>query len=243
MSYLGFLVCFVIAPGIVLVAALHQVHRGNAHLRRHWWGAAILALIAIVWTTPWDSAIIHRGVWTYGEDRVLGTFLSVPIEEYAFMVLMPFFNGGVIAWLLSRKGVVRTRWRDRQTAARRALLLGALLLWVAGGLCLRTESGTYLGAILVWFIPPLAIQSCFDPSLLRHHWRGVAAGTLLPAGYLSMADAFAIREGIWTIQAPTRTGIEFGGLPMEEALFFFAVSLLIAQGLYLWHSLFTESTP
>jgi lycopene cyclase domain-containing protein len=241
MSYLGFLVWFVIAPGIALVASLHQVYRGNTHLRRHWGGTAILALIAIVWTTPWDSAIINHNVWYYGADRVLGTLFSVPIEEYAFMVLMPFLNGSVIAWFLLRSGVAPTRWRDRQTGARRALLLGALLLCVAGGLCLRTESGTYLGAILVWFIPPLAIQSCFDPSLLRHHWRGLAAGTLLPAGYLSLADAFAIREGTWTIQAPTRTGIEFAGLPMEEALFFFVISLLIAQGLYLWHSLFTES--
>lgn len=244
MSYLSFLVYFVIAPTLVLMLGLGIVSRRNDRafpfLRRHWQGAAILALIAIVWTTPWDNAIISHGIWSYGKDRVIGTIGYVPLEEYAFMILMPFLNAAFVAWLLGGVTITTTRHRSPQRFARWIVSSIAVAVFLAGLILLNTGSGVYLGAILVWFAPPIALQVIFDPSTLGHHWRVVAAGTIFPTLYLSAADAFAIGAGIWAILPDTRTGWEIGRLPVEEALFFFTVSLLIAQGLVLWHSLFNK---
>lgn len=241
MSYLSFLLYFILAPtGVLALAFAIEQKRKNLRwppLARHWLGTLILALIAIVWTTPWDNAIVARGVWSYGVDRVIGTIGVVPIEEYAFMVLMPFLNAAALAWLMRGNVIGPTRWRVPQPRARKAVLLLATAVGGAGLLLLQFESGIYLGAILIWFTPPLTLQACFDPSTLRRCWRIVAVGTLLPTLYLSAADAYAIGQGIWTIHPETRTGLGIGTLPFEEILFFFATSLLIAQGLVLWHSL------
>lgn len=246
MSYLSFLIYFVITPAVVLAALLHlspaRPPEGSFSLPRHWVGTAVLALIALVWTTPWDNAIVARGVWSYGVDRVIGTIGVVPLEEYAFMVLMPLMNAGILALLMRKKGVVATRWREKQTAGRRCALALAAVAWLGGLFALLySDRGLYLGAILVWFVPPLAIQACFDPTCLRSHWRGITVGTLLPTLYLSIVDRYAISDGIWTIHEATRTGLEIFGLPFEEAFFFFMTSLLISQGLFLWHSLFRRN--
>ena len=245
MSYGVFLLCSVLLPALGLATALHWTARSSpvrrAWLRRHWVGTAILALIALVWTTPWDNVIIANGVWSYGEDRVIGTIGLVPVEEYGFMVFMPFFNAGLIGCLLLRRGVDGAHWRTPQPRARRRALFFYTGLWLVGLACLAAEPAFYLSALLLWFVPPLALQAVFDPASLLRHWRLVAAGSLLPTVYFSVVDAFAIRSGIWQIHDATRTGLELGNLPIEEALFFFTTSLLLAQGLVLWHTLFNPA--
>lgn len=242
MSYLTFLLCFVVAPAWILAAALKRSARNRPgaglRLRRHWCGTAVLALIALIWTTPWDNAIIAKGVWSYGADRVLGTIGLVPVEEYAFMLIMPFFNAAIIGFLLLRQPATPSNWRRAQPRARRWAACIYAGLWLAGLACLPFGQGFYLSAILIWFVPPLALQALFDPSALVRHWRVIALGTLLPTLYFSLVDALAIRSGIWELHSPTRTGLEIGNLPLEEALFFFTTSLLLAQGLLLWHTLF-----
>ena len=54
--------------------------------------------------------------------------------------------------------------------------------------------------------------------------------------YLCFADAYAISEGIWTITPETRSGLEIGNLPFEEALFFALTNLFVLQGLFLWET-------
>ena len=56
---------------------------------------------------------------------------------------------------------------------------------------------------------------------------GVAAPTL----YLWIADAVAIRLGIWHISEAHSTGVKIAGLPVEEAIFFLVTNLLVVQGL------------
>ena len=236
MTYLAFLLYFVILPALLLLGL--AAYRSRPVLdSRHWAGTAILAGIALLWTTPWDNAIVQRGVWTYGSERVIGTIGVVPIEEYAFMLLLPVFNAIVLILLGIGPGVGPSAWRRPQRCARLRVALGAALLMTLGTVLLFWEPGLYLGAILVWFVPPLALQGCFDPAALRRNARLIATGTLLPTAYFSLVDAYAIRDGIWTISQPTRTGIELLGLPLEEAVFFCIVSLLVVQGLVLWQTL------
>lgn len=241
MSYLTFLLCFVIAPAVLFIVALSRRYSRHCapgfSLRQHWIGATILAVIALVWTTPWDNLIIARGVWSYGESRVLGTLGLVPIEEYAFMVAMPLLNASILGWMLLRRPIKASQWRQPQGRARALALLRYAALWIAALFLLRVETNTYLCAILLWFLPPLALQAVFDPHTLSRNWRFIAVATLIPTLYFSAVDAFAIGDGIWTIHATTRTGLEAFGLPIEEALFFFVTSHLLARGLVLWHSL------
>jgi lycopene cyclase domain-containing protein len=49
-----------------------------------------------------------------------------------------------------------------------------------------------------------------------------------------LADTLAITKNIWSITSSTRSGIEFGVLPIEEALFFALTNLFVLQGLSLW---------
>jgi lycopene cyclase domain-containing protein len=244
MTYLFFLVIFVAVPTLLLTALFHGPrYPGGSHrfpAARHWLGTLLLAVIALVWTTPWDNWIIARGVWSYGEARVLGTIGLVPVEEYGFMLLMPLFNASIIAFFIRRHPVQPSQWQESQRSARVLILLVFTCVWLVALACLRFEKAFYLSSTLVWFLPPLALQAVFDPSALRRHRRLILAGALVPTAYLSLVDAYAIHDGIWTIHSATRTGLECFGLPLEEAFFFFITSWLLARGLVLWHSLFAH---
>jgi lycopene cyclase domain-containing protein len=236
-TYFAFLLVFVVPPTLVLVALMLRRPPGRIDLRRHWIGTGILILIALVWTTPWDNYLVANRIWTYGPDRVVGTVWFVPIEEYVFIVLEPILIASLLALLLPPGIAGSSRWRNGQPALRSLALLVGIGATLAGLLGLRADPTTYLGLILVWFVPPVLIQWLFDPATLVRHARTVLLGTFIPAGYLTLADSFALRDGIWNISAETVTGITLGNVPLEEFVFFAVTSLLVAQGLVLWHSL------
>lgn len=61
----------------------------------------LLSLVAIIYTGPWDSAIIANGVWSYGSGRVLGILVArVPLEEIVFYVLQVALTAIATARLL-----------------------------------------------------------------------------------------------------------------------------------------------
>jgi len=246
MSYADFLARFLLLPSITLIGFAWLLQkRGYLHgvdWRCHWQGVAILALIAFVWTTPWDNFLIARGVWDSPPDRILGRIFYVPVEEYAFFVLMPIFNGALIFPLLAWGTLPSSTWRTPQRRLRILVVILAGVLIGGGAFALGFESGTYLGLILVWFTPPLLIQWLFDPGALLRGMRFVVGGTLLPLIYFGLADQYAIRQGIWIISENSTTGLGLPQLPLEELLFFAITSLLLAQGLVLWHSLARRSS-
>lgn len=93
MTYAAFLVVFLGVPLLVLLLL-----PGTRPDRRLLLILAGLSAVAVVYTGPWDSAIIANGVWTYGPGRVLGVVIArVPIEEYGFYVLQVFLAGTVTA--------------------------------------------------------------------------------------------------------------------------------------------------
>jgi lycopene cyclase domain-containing protein len=240
MSYLAFLLLWVVAPACGLFLYL----KARAHLKSqsmllqwHWVGSAILALIAFLWTTPWDNFIVAQGIWSYGAERVIGVVGYVPLEEYLFFILMPLFNCTLFATLLLRGLKVESTRRERQLGSRCIVLIVGIMLMILAASLVKQERFTYLSYTLLWFVPPLVLQWFFDPRLLLQKLGLIIVATILPTLYFSIADAFAIADGIWSIQQITRTGWELGHLPFEETFFFFITSLLLAQGLILWHSL------
>ncbi len=104
MTYLEFLFIFLGGP----IALSLVVWRRTAQYVP-WIVLAALALMALLYTGPWDNAIIAAGVWTYPTRRVLGPAIGlVPIEEYAFYVLQVLLTGVVTTVLL-------TRWQQRSS--------------------------------------------------------------------------------------------------------------------------------
>ncbi len=108
---------------------------------------------------------------------------------------------------------------------------------------LRWSPGVYLGLILVWAGPVLALQWVIGATQLWARKRTWLYGTLVPTLYLWLADRIAIGQGIWSITEAYTTGLHLFGLPLEEATFFLVTNLLVVQGLLLLLLLGKSQSP
>lgn len=222
MAYWQFDLLAVALPAVLL---LH----GRRTPRAFVLAAGGLALLALVWTAPWDEHLVRTGVWSYGTDRVLATVGSVPVEEYVFVVLLVVL---VAAWGV-RTGLLDPTPGPRR-GSRSAGALGWLAVAVAGTLLVAVGGQLrYLGLLLVWAAPPLALQHAVAGDLLggRRHARALLA--LPVALWLCAADRLALADGVWSIAPASSTGVLLLGLPLEEALFFVLTCVLVADGLVL----------
>lgn len=197
-------------------------------------GTLVLAGLALVYTTPWDNYLIVRGAWWYGKGVVFARFGAVPLGEYLFFLLQPLLVG-----LWAARFPVETGRPLSVSLPERALgLAGAGVVAAAGLALLGADSGLYLGSLLVWSAPILAIQWVFGWPFLVAEWRTVLVGTLVPTLYLWVVDRVAIGVGLWTLSDRYTTGVAVPllGLPIEEAVFFLLTSLFVVQGLvlYVW---------
>ncbi|KPJ84320.1 MAG: hypothetical protein AMS19_01005 [Gemmatimonas sp. SG8_23] len=236
MTYLGFHLTFILGPTVVLTAV---ALRSRARLGPRT-PAALFAVapLALLYTARWDQYLIANRVWWYGEDRVVGSWLGVPYEEYAFMMLQPVLTGALLLALLSLRSapLVRpsTSWHGRRAgaAAGSALILTGL---GAGAWALRNGGGwTYLGLILVWALPALGGLVVASWPGLRAFWRESLLTWAVATTYLGVADGIAIASGVWTISPEQSTGWLVFGLPFEEALFFAVTNGLVVAGAMLF---------
>ena len=227
MTYLGFHAIFILPPLLALLA-LHR-RRGLKRIHRRAGLYLVgLAAIALVYTTPWDNYLVWRGVWSYGEDRVIGAIGYVPVEEYLFFLLQPLLAGLWLYRLLPAKprpASAGVRWIGGAVYAAAA---------AAGVFLLQSDAGTYLGLILAWAAPVLAMQWGWAGREIWARRRAWAIGVAVPTLYLWVADAVAIGSGIWTITPRFTLGPAVGPLPLEEAVFFLVTNLLVVQGLLLF---------
>jgi len=230
MSYFAFHLIFILPPILLLAINQRQPVAGIGGSKA-WLALPLMALIALLYTTPWDNYLIWRDVWHYGKGRVVGTVGYVPIEEYLFFLLQPILTGLWLYWLLAT-------YKDapqQSSAATRAVGTGFwLALSLAGALMLRCNPGVYLGLILAWAGPVLALQWAVGGVQLWERKRIWLLGTVIPTLYLWVADRFAIAQGIWSISDTYTTGLNLFGLPLEEATFFLVTNLLVVQGLLLF---------
>lgn len=220
-------------PLILTLAVAAYVREDALWGRVPFAGIGVILVLAVAYTTPWDNLLIERGVWWYGEGVTVGHMWAAPIGEYVFFVLQPILTG---LWLynldVSTEGDLRVPWSTRAVGAVAGLAVSALGIW----LLFRSPSTLYLGAILAWAGPILAIQWAFG---WPHLWRvrqTVAVGVGVPTLYLWFVDRTAISLGLWTISEEYTVGLTPFGLPVEEALFFLVTNVFIVQGLvlYLW---------
>ncbi|MGV9674047.1 lycopene cyclase domain-containing protein [Nocardia sp. NPDC003482] len=240
MSYAHFLALFIL-PALVLAvaaAALSIRIRGRTPIWRSggiWLG--VLLVVALGWTTPWDSWIIHRGVWSYPPGSVTATLFGVPLEEYAFIAAQVLVVGVWTLVLLA--GRVdgydpRAPWPWAPAGLTRLAAAGLWLAIAVAGLVLAAASPRllYLGSTLLWLGVPIALQRAAGADVL-HRFRTLRLIALLPVVYLWVADRVAIGHAAWQVSPAHTTGLLLAGLPIEEIVFFLATSLLTVDGLVL----------
>jgi lycopene cyclase domain-containing protein len=250
MTYLGFLTGFVLIPIILqLIWLLYQRWQGS------WrpylitfpisYSFLLLAVLATLYTTPWDNYLVATRVWWYDPAKVLGVTIGwVPVEEYLFFMLQPVLGGLVLLYLFSRdqssipeqehaqeSGVNRDEkkgWRFRRWSL--AIVFGS---WITSLATLITGEATmtYLSLELAWALPVIMLQLAFGGDILwQQRWKVVFAITLLTI-YLSAADALAIQSGVWTINPQKSLEMLLGGvLPVEELVFFLLTNIMVAFG-------------
>ena len=232
MSYLTFLLIFLVVPIGILAATQPRPLAGRGG-GRSVWSIPLLALVAFAYTTPWDNYLVFREVWWYGPDRVLGTIGYVPYEEYAFFLLQPVFTGLFLYHLLARQP------QPERLAGRRVQLAGSLIylaVTVAGVALLFSgwARGLYMGLILAWAGPVLFGLWAYGGRLVWALRRAFFVGVLVPTVYFWIADRIAIGLGIWSISDRYSFGFDPLGLPIEEATFFLVTNLLVGQGTLLF---------
>lgn len=231
MTYLTFLILFVALPAAALTLIFRQ------SLSARWWSAiGLIAVVALVWTTPWDNFLVARGVWWYEPKLVLGAIIGyVPLEEYCFFVLQTVLTGVLLARLIqtqkARLPITHFHHIPAALLMIAALAIGVFVMLVSGNQRLN-----YLILKLGWLaLVPFAAQWLFGLDILLARWRVVLVGILLPTLWLTAMDAVALRAGTWTIDPAQTTGIFLPGgiVPIEEGLFFLITNALIVQGLVL----------
>ncbi|MFT4947069.1 MAG: lycopene cyclase domain-containing protein [Natronomonas sp.] len=232
LSYIEFHLLFVVPP--MLLLGLLAYARGAA------WsgpeplsGLAILLVLALVYTIPWDNLLIAEGVWWYGEGATSGYVWQAPIGEYLFFIFQPIV---VCLWLFQSPAVADVSLIRIPLWKRGIGVLAGILVAGVGSLMLGVESLYYLGALLLWAGPILSIHWGFGWPYLWRVRKTLALGIAGPTLYLCTIDRLAIERGIWVLSDPHTTGITVLGLPIEEGAFFLLTSAFAVQTLlmYMW---------
>ncbi len=235
MTYLNFLLIFLVIPlGGLAWLWLQGAGPSWAEDRRPAWLAmAATALVALLYTTPWDNYLVASRVWWYDPQLVTGLVLGwVPLEEYIFFVLQPFLTGLWLLYLARRLPPAPAG----EPAMRRLAVAGVGLAWLGAmaGLASGWPPGTYLGLELAWALPPLMLQLAYGADILWRYRRLVLLTIGSSTLYLAGADALAISAGTWTINPALSLGIYLGGvLPLEELVFFLLTNTLITGSVVL----------
>ena len=243
MAYFEFLTGFIGIPALfitILDSTLHLKGKMLPCSLRAWPSLPVVGghlLLALLYTTLWDNDLVATSVWWYDPALVVGTTLGyVPVEEYLFFIGQTFLVGTalLVAARLSptfeRPFLSRPHLRLWSTCLAMSIWLYGIFLLGSGNV-----SGTYLGLELAWGMIPISIQLGFGADIVWHYGR-LVVWTLVPVtAYLSLADAFAIQSGTWTISAEQSLGITVGGiLPLEEIVFFFLTTTMVVFGVILF---------
>lgn len=242
MTYIQFLLGFVVTPIAILIVwyfYTQLVDKRRSGLRRYIpisFSFLLMASIAILYTTPWDNYLVATRIWWYDPSLVLGVTIGwVPIEEYLFFLLQPIL-GGLILLLFFWRRKIRDREIKLNPSVRKWLLLPALTIWIVALVVLFAgiSSATYLGLELAWAMPVIILQLSFGADILWRH-KGILFVLILALTiYLSLADAYAIQSGVWTINPGKSLGVLLGGiLPIEEFVFFLLTNIMVMFGFLL----------
>jgi len=229
-TYLGFHLVLTLPP-LVLLWLLVPTYEPTRR-RRGAVGLAILVAIAYAYTTPWGSYMIRRGVWWYGDGVVTASLLSIPAGEYLFFAVQTLTVGFYLYW---RGFDPRYEAGDFDLVPRIAGVVAGAVLF-GGGLWMvfQRPSWLYLGGLLAWVGPVVALQWAVGGGYLVRKPRAWIEAAVVPTVYLWIIDRWAIGRGLWILSEEYTTGIAPFGLPIEEILFFLSAGVMTVTGLVLF---------
>lgn len=240
MTYLNFLICFLVLPILVLLCLTLRDQYAKRKLPLEFQGTSpwlvlfVLIIVAVLYTTPWDNYLVATRVWWYDPSRVLGIIIGwVPIEEYTFFVLQPILAGLWIIFIARRLPSPSPVTNSRPGYY---LLIVTGMIWILSLVTLFSgwAPGKYLSIELSWALAPILLQLFVGRVFLLQHRRLVLLGIIPLTLYLSIVDSLAISSAIWTIDPQQSLNILIGNvLPVEEFVFFFLTNTLVVLGLVL----------
>ncbi len=94
---------------------------------------------------------------------------------------------------------------------------------------------SYLNHILLWMLPVVIGQWGIGGKILWRNHRAILFPVMIASLYLTFADSFAIRSGIWFFDPNQHLAWNIGPyVPVEEILFFAISSLMVSQSIILF---------
>ena len=175
MTYAAFLLQFLVVPIVILGVLAYRNRRRllTPTLARGLLSPplalAVLAAIAVVYTTLWDNHLVATGVWSYDPALVLGITLGwVPLEEYLFFILQPLLTGLGFLLLARRVHSVNPFRPDTDKRIVSVLVVGIVWLMAVALLIVGWKPGRYLSLELVWALPPIMLQLAVGADILWH---------------------------------------------------------------------------
>lgn len=79
--YLTLITFFAVIPSIVLIFIL----RNKINLKNLLISLLILFIIGFIW----DQISVRLGIWSFSDEKIIGTLFGIPIEEYIFFIFVP----------------------------------------------------------------------------------------------------------------------------------------------------------
>jgi len=199
----------------------------------------VLCAIVIVFTYPWDSWAVKRGVWDFPDDRLIMRVGVLPVEEIFFFVVqtlhVSMLTLALLRWIPSETVASHLVTTTGLAAAGLTVLVAFLLHHATRSWRSRRTDLTYAWHLGIWFVPLITAQWMFGCSILYACAVPIIIASLTIGTILSLADVWAVRRGIWFFDERQVTGVKFGGiLPWEEVAFFYLTSVLVAQSIVLF---------
>jgi lycopene cyclase domain-containing protein len=72
---------FAVIPSLILLFIL----RKRINLKNLGISLLILFIIGVLW----DQISVRLGIWSFSEEKIIGNFFGIPIEEYIFFIFVP----------------------------------------------------------------------------------------------------------------------------------------------------------
>lgn len=210
----------------------------------HWKWIGVVGAIVLVATTPWDNWAVHHRIWDFDWSRVTpveipfrGVVWRLPAEEYAFFLIETVLVSMVAVLFLPAAGKEEGVGRKEEVSATARLflhpssfLLLPLLAAASAPMTLfHKPSWNYLVHLLGWSAPVFAGQWALAHTAFRRNLKAIFVPALIGGTFFSLIDSVAIAAGIWIFDPAQNVGIFLGPLPLEEILFFYLTSWLVAQ--------------
>jgi lycopene cyclase domain-containing protein len=200
--------------------------------------AAVILLVVVVFTSPWDNFAVAKGIWGFPRNRYRFSVGYLPIEEYLFFIWESLQAMALTVFFLNVLGPfssIDTDWS--LTSLPFFICLGVTFgLWAVLGLTWGRGKGRskahYAWHLIYWFAPIFALHWLVGWNILLPRWPVVVLVTLVVGTVLSVADFWAVRKGIWFFDEKQITGHKIRGLlPWEEVAFFYLTALIVSQSL------------